>query len=756
MSDKKFSIVGQEVLRKAQEAAVELGHDYVGCEHLLLALGRCRISTAQRVLSELGATEAVLLGIIEQHQGRGKCTGAPTSGLTLSARAAIEMAVAEAQGMGSAFIEPEHLLMGLVREGENVALEILAAAGVDSKKLYTMLQRRRDSAELLRRDLPRPRESGRRDKLLSEFTRDLTELARSGRLDPVIGREREIERPIAILVRRRKNNPVLIGEPGVGKTAVVEGLAERIAEEDVPKALVQKRILSLDLASVLAGTKYRGEFEERFKNILEEARRDTNVILFIDELHTLIGAGSAEGAIDAANLIKPALGRGEISVIGATTLAEYRKHIEKDAALERRFQSVSVSEPTAEQTLEILRGLRSRYELHHGLTLSDEALHATVELSARYIGDRFFPDKAIDLIDEAAACVRLGEQGGEGLSVTREDVAAVVSSWTGIPLMRVGQSESERLAALETRLCERVIGQGEAVCAVAAAIRRARAGVKDPARPVGSFLFLGPTGVGKTALCRALALELFGDENALVRFDMSEYIEKHSVSRLIGSPPGYVGYGEGGELSEKLRRKPYSLVLFDEIEKAHGDVLDLLLQILDRGMLTDAQGRKVNFRSSVIVMTGNVGAKAVLGSTRLGFGRVDESDDARIKESVTEELRRTFRPEFLNRIDETVIFHRLGAREVENIAGKMLQETQARCVSLGITLCVSQDAVELLAARGFDPRFGARPLRRLIEREIETPIAQHLLSGELSQGGRVIVDAVEGRIAVLLQEAVRG
>lgn len=789
MPDKRFSLVTQEVLRRAQEAAVELGHNYVGCEHLLLSISRCRVCTAQRVLSEAGVTESVLLTGIEQRLGRGSGAGAPQNGLTASARSAIELAVSEAQSAHSAFIEPEHLLLGLVQEGGNSAAELLADFGVDMKKLRVSLLHRRSEPPEQRREAPRTREMvGKREKNLSEFARDLTEMARSGKLDPVIGRDAEIERTIAILVRRTKSNPILIGEPGVGKTAVVEGLAERIASGDVPSVLAQKRVLSLDLASVLAGTKYRGEFEERFKHIIEEVRRDGNIILFIDELHNIIGAGSAEGAIDASNLIKPALGRGEISVIGATTLDEYRKHIEKDAALERRFQSVTVAEPTAEQTLEILRALRSRYEQHHALTLTDEALQAAVELSQRYIGERCLPDKAIDLIDEAASCVRLGKreqsdelaaieqklaalrqekaeaaarqdferaarlrdiendfasqaaQQGRSRCVTREDVAEVVAAWTGIPVTRIGSSESARLAALETALSARLIGQDEAIRVVAAAVRRSRVGIRDGARPVGSFLFLGPTGVGKTELCRALALELFSQEEALVRFDMSEYMEKHSVSRLIGSPPGYVGYGEGGELSEKVRRRPYSLVLFDEIEKAHADVLDLLLQILDRGVLTDAQGRKVDFRSTLIVMTGNVGAKSVLaGGAQLGF----ERSDAPVRDAVMEELRRSFRPEFLNRIDETVVFRRLEEADIRRIVQKLLNETAARAAALGIELSVSEDAVTWLVRQGYDPRFGARPLRRLIEREIESPLAGYCLTDELALGGRVSITAGE-------------
>ncbi len=813
MPDKKFSPIAQEILRKAQECAVELGHDYVGCEHLLLALARGPEGTARRSLNEAGMTEERLLELIEQKQGRGNGSGAPSQGLTARSRGAIEMAVAEAlRGSGTA-IEPEHLLMGILREGENVAVQILISAGVDTKKLYTSLLRRRSElSETHRREQPRPRElTGKREKGLGEFTRDLTEMARCGKLDPVVGRDAEIERTIAILVRRTKNNPVLIGEPGVGKTAIAEGLAERIVAGDVPEELLPKRILSLDLACVLAGTKYRGEFEERFRNLIEEVKRDGNVILFIDELHTVIGAGSAEGAIDASNLIKPALGRGEISVIGATTLGEYRKHIEKDAALERRFQSVTVAEPTAQQALAILHGLRPRYEQHHGLVLTDEALAAAVELSKRYIGERFLPDKAIDLIDEAASCVRLetkvaspqlrsieeklaelhrekseaiarqeferaarlrdiesdfcaqAEQEREQLRqsvaassahVTREDVAKVVAAWTGIPVTRVGESESAQLMELESALCARVVGQDEAVRAVAAAIRRGRVGIKDPARPVGSFLFLGPTGVGKTELCRALAQELFSQEEALLRFDMSEYMEKHSVSRLIGSPPGYVGYGESGELSEKVRRRPYSLVLFDEIEKAHSDVLDLLLQILDSGTLTDAQGRKVDFRNTVVVMTGNVGAKTVLaGVSRLGFARADEDDETRVKEVVLEELRRSFRPEFLNRIDETVVFRRLGQEDIACITRKMLAATELRAAALGIELCVDDEAVHWLVSRGFDPRYGARPLRRLIAHEVETVLAEKFLAGTLTNGDRALVTTMQGELVIERCEA---
>ena len=658
----------------------------------------------------------------------------------------------------------------------------------------------------------RENESGKRGRGLAEFARDLTAMARMGQLDPVIGRDTEITRAVQILSRRTKNNPVLIGEPGVGKTAVAEGLAQKIAAAEVPDELMDKRLLSLDLSAMVAGTKYRGEFEERVKALLDEVRREGNVILFLDELHTIVGAGSAEGAVDAANILKPALGRGELRVVGATTLAEYRRYIEKDAALERRFQPITVGEPTEEQALAILRALRPRYESHHRLKISDEALAAAVTLSRRYITGRFLPDKAVDLMDEAASRVRMGtrpdspelrameakaaeaerdraaavaeqnyeraamlrdvehscreqaEQEREALrraqrekqrTVGEEDVAAVVSAWTGVPVTRLTEDEGERLLRLEDTLHARVVGQDEAVREVAHALRRARAGLRDPKRPVGSFLFLGPTGVGKTELCRALADAVFGDEEALVRLDMSEYMERHTVSRLVGAPPGYVGYDEGGQLTEKVRRRPWSVVLFDEIEKAHEDVWNLLLQILEDGVLTDAQGRRVDFRNTVLVMTSNVGAKAITSSAaKLGFAQAEDGDGgfARVKETVMAELRATFKPEFLNRIDSTVVFRRLSRADVSVIARRMLKATVQRAAALGVTLTVEDAAVERIADEGFDPLYGARPLRRVIRAEVEDAVAELLLSGTLHAGGAARIAAEDGTLRVLREE----
>ena len=658
----------------------------------------------------------------------------------------------------------------------------------------------------------RENESGKRGRGLAEFARDLTAMARMGQLDPVIGRDTEITRAVQILSRRTKNNPVLIGEPGVGKTAVAEGLAQKIAAAEVPDELMDKRLLSLDLSAMVAGTKYRGEFEERVKALLDEVRREGNVILFLDELHTIVGAGSAEGAVDAANILKPALGRGELRVVGATTLAEYRRYIEKDAALERRFQPITVGEPTEEQALAILRALRPRYESHHRLKVSDEALAAAVTLSRRYITGRFLPDKAVDLMDEAASRVRMGtrpdspelrameakaaeaerdraaavaeqnyeraamlrdvehscreqaEQEREALrraqrekqrTVGEEDVAAVVSAWTGVPVTRLTEDEGERLLRLEDTLHARVVGQDEAVREVARALRRARAGLRDPKRPVGSFLFLGPTGVGKTELCRALADAVFGDEEALVRLDMSEYMERHTVSRLVGAPPGYVGYDEGGQLTEKVRRRPWSVVLFDEIEKAHEDVWNLLLQILEDGVLTDAQGRRVDFRNTVLVMTSNVGAKAITSSAaKLGFAQAEDGDGgfARVKETVMAELRATFKPEFLNRIDSTVVFRRLSRADVSAIARRMLKATVQRAAALGVTLTVEDAAVERIADEGFDPLYGARPLRRVIRAEVEDAVAELLLSGTLHAGGAARIAAEDGTLRVRREE----
>ena len=580
-------------------------------------------------------------------------------------------------------------------------------------------------------------------RVLDQYSRDLTALAAAGQLDPVVSRGEEIRRAVQILSRRSKNNPVLIGEPGVGKTAVAEGLALRVARGEAPEALCRKRIVSLDLPALLAGTKYRGDFEERVKSVLKDVKRAGDVILFIDELHTVIGAGSAEGAIDAANILKPALGRGEVQIIGATTPEEYRRHIEKDAALERRFQPVTVAEPDREQTLEMLRSLRPALEKHHGVRLGDEALEAAYSLSRRYIHDRYLPDKAIDLLDEAAAA-RSISAALPGSRVGAGDVAAVVSLWTGIPVTGLDGDESAALRDLERRLRQRIIGQDEAVSAVARAVRRSRVGLRDPRRPVGSFLFLGPSGVGKTELCRALAAAVFRDEKALVRLDMSEYMEKHAVSRLIGSPPGYVGYGEGGQLTEKVRRKPWCVVLFDEIEKAHEELWSLLLQILDDGCLTDGAGRKVDFRNTLIVMTSNVGAKAITASRApLGFGTGAPGDESQMRRQVLEELRATFRPEFLNRVDETIVFHRLGEEDLLRITRNLLEELRQRFAGLGLTLAWEEDALRYLAKKGWDERSGARPLRRLLQSALEDRAAELLLSGEAQPGDRILVRAGE-------------
>ena len=815
MSENKFTPRAEEALRLSQEAAEEMGHGYVGSEHLLLGLIREEEGIAHRVLSEYGVTDEMVCDVLQRSVGKGLSGTAPSQGLTPRAKSVVELAVSEAARMGSSCIGTEHLLMGILREGGNMALRILRTMGVDSKKMYSsIVQKLNDTPHTVTSGASTAnRESDKKNKTLAEFTRDLTEAARAGKLDPVIGREKEIQRVIQILSRRTKNNPVLIGEPGVGKTAIAEGLAERIASGDVPEELLDKKLLSLDLSGMVAGTKYRGEFEERIKNTLAEVKKAGNVILFIDELHTIVGAGSAEGAVDAANIIKPALGRGEIRVIGATTLNEYRKYIEKDAALERRFQPVTVGEPTPEATLEILKGLRDKYEAHHKLTITDEALEAAVQLSKRYIGDRFLPDKAIDLMDEAASQVRmtaeasspdlkaleekiaaLHREKSEAVtaqdfekaaqlrdiekdyqeqveierdnwrkqmaqnrgSVTADDVAKVVAGWTGIPVTRLTEDESMRLLKLEEKLHQRVVGQDEAVNAVAKAIRRSRVGLKDPKRPIGSFLFLGPTGVGKTELCKTLAEAMFGDENAMVRIDMSEYMEKHTVSRLVGSPPGYVGHEEGGQLTEKVRRKPYSVVLFDEIEKAHEDVWNILLQILEDGIVTDSQGRKVDFKNTIIVMTSNVGAKNITAdAARLGFDGSEkgekESEEVRfdrIRDAVMADLKRTFRPEFLNRIDEIIVFRQLTEENIRQIARRMLDVTGARMAQQGITLAADDDAVAELARDGFDPQYGARPLRRAIQSMVEDAVAEKMLEGQLKSGDTAHVRLRDGKVVI--------
>ena len=812
--ENQFTPRAEEALRLAQEAAEEMGHGYVGTEHILLGLMREEDGIAHRVMREYGMTEDMICTVLERSVGKGLSGAAPSQGLTPRAKSAVELAVSEAMRMGAGYIGTEHLLLGLLREGSNMAIRVLDTVGIDPKKMYSSVVQKINEGPRAAANSNMPvshREEGKKGKTLAEFSRDLTESARQGKLDPVIGREKEIQRVIQILSRRTKNNPVLIGEPGVGKTAIAEGLAQRIAAADVPEELLDKRVLSLDLSGMVAGTKYRGEFEERIKKTIDEVKKAGNVILFIDELHTIVGAGSAEGAVDAANILKPALSRGEIRVVGATTLNEYRKYIEKDAALERRFQPVTVGEPTAEATIEILKGLRDKYEAHHKLTITDEAIESAVRLSVRYINDRFLPDKAIDLMDEAASRVRMDAESAspelksleekiaalrrekaeviaaqdyeraaqlrdieqnyveqveierenwrKNLAVNRgtvgeEDIAKVVAGWTGIPVTRLTEDESQRMLKLEEVLHKRVVGQEEAVTAVAKAIRRSRVGLKDPKRPIGSFLFLGPTGVGKTELCKALAEAMFGNEGDMIRIDMSEYMEKHTVSRLVGSPPGYVGHEEGGQLTEKVRRKPYSVVLFDEIEKAHEDVWNILLQILEDGIVTDSQGRRVDFKNTIIVMTSNVGARNITAADKpLGFdGREVDTDESarfeRIKQAVMEELRRTFKPEFLNRIDETIVFRQLTEEDIRRIAQRMLEITGKRMAQQNITLLADEEAVATLAKDGFDPQYGARPLRRAIQNEVEDAVAEQMLEGKLLSGDTARICLRDGKVAI--------
>ena len=763
----RFTQRASTAITRAHDAAVAFGHSYVGTEHLLLGIVRERDGLGARVLLSQGLTDQLLSNMVAETVGKG-VPGAPEQGLTPRARKVISIAAEDARRLGHCYIGTEHLLMGLVREYDCAGARMMVACGGDLNTVYTEIldvfgrrepqsSRPQQQSQTTVRTLPRRAET----KTLDLYSRDLTALAAQGALDPVIGREREITRAIQILSRRRKNNPVLIGEPGVGKTAVAEALAQKISEGNVPDDLRGKRLVSLDLTSMIAGTKYRGDFEERVKAVLREVEHSGNVILFIDELHNIVGAGSAEGAIDAANILKPALGRDALQIVGATTLEEYRRHIEKDAALERRFQLIRISEPNAEESLRILHGIRQRLELHHHLTIADEALEAAVQLSVRYLGDRMLPDKAIDLVDEASSRVRMKLASfPEGVgTVLAEDIAQVVSQCTGIPVAAITRDESRRLLHMEETLARRVMGQEDAVRAVSAAVRRSRVGLGDPHRPIGSFLFLGPTGVGKTELCRSLAETLFGDEKALIRVDMSEYMERHSVSRLIGSPPGYVGHEEGGQLTEAVRRKPYSVVLFDEIEKAHEDVFNLFLQVMEDGCLTDSFGRKVDFRNTVIVMTSNIGAKAITENrTPLGFAPRDsnrERTDRDIRALVLKDLRRTFRPEFINRVDEIIVFHQLSRSVLRQIAQKLLEGVSERMEKTGICLSVDDSALDALVQLGFDPIYGARPLRRAIRTAIEDPAAELLLSGALSEGDTALVGSRDGKI-VLTPHSERG
>lgn len=791
-----FNMNFTETAQAALQIANENSGSALGTEDIVYGILAEGTSNAAAVLRSFGVEAELYLEASRRITGYKE--KAETRGMTPKCARAIEIASQEAADT----IGTEELLLGVLRQPESVGARALTLMGLDLNSIFTELHEARKAPK----EYAATAAEGE-TKTLDEYSRDLTEMAREGKLDPVVGRGKEVQRVIQILSRRTKNNPVLIGEPGVGKTAIAEGLAEKIVAGDVPEDLRDKRVVSLDLTGMLAGTKYRGDFEERIKNALDEVKANGNIILFIDELHTIIGAGAAEGAIDASNIMKPALSRGEIQLVGATTIAEYRKHIEKDAALERRFQPVMVEEPTEEEALEILRGLRPKYEEHHKLTISDEALESAVKLSARYINDRFLPDKAIDLMDEAASRVRMDEstippevklleseirklgeekekaakaqyfetaaklrdeenkkknelielkntEKGGKKTVKAEDIAAVVSSWTGIPVTTLNEDEAQRLLKMEDILHERVIGQSEAVTAVSKAIRRGRVGLKDPKRPIGSFLFLGPTGVGKTELCRALAEALFGDENAMIRVDMSEYMEKHTVAKLIGSPPGYVGYDEGGQLTEKVRRHPYSVVLFDEIEKAHEDVFNIMLQIMDDGRLTDSQGRRVDFKNTVIVMTSNVGARNITdkATAPLGFSadeKPEERSDERIKELVMQDLRRTFKPEFLNRIDDTIVFHRLTKDEIGRIAENMLKTVAKRLADLGIAMTADEKAVQLVSDKGYDPEYGARPLRRTVQSMVEDKIAEAMLDGTIKEGDSVTVTAEDGKIKIL-------
>ncbi len=749
--DDRLTPQSSRALTLAFEAAAELGHSYVGSEHILLGLAMEGTGTAARSLRNYGFDDRRIRTLLTEALGRGAAGTRPAQGFTPRARSVIEAAAAEAESQGQRLVDTQHLLLAILREGDSLALRLLSSGGLDGRSLMRELAERGAGRSAA------PRQPGRKPdpRALSAYTTDLTEAARAGRLDPVIGRETELMRMREILCRRSKNNPLLLGDPGVGKTALAEGLAQALLEGDVPEALYDKRILSLDMGAIVAGTKYRGDFEDRLRNLLEEVRSAGDVILFIDEMHMLVGAGAAEGAIDAANILKPLLSRGFLQVIGATTMEEYRRYLRKDAALARRFQPIPLREPTQEEAVRILTGLRPRYETHHRLAISQEAVIAAVKLSSRYVCDRFLPDKAIDLMDEAAARVLLRSAGQKELmrQVEAADVAEVAAEWTGVPVAAMTEAEGQRLRSLEEALKKRVIGQDAAVAAVAAAVRRGRAGLKEAGRPIGSFLFAGPTGVGKTELCLALAEALFGSEKDLIRLDMSEYSEKFTASRLIGAPPGYAGCEEGGLLTELIRRRPYSVVLFDELEKAHTEVLDLLLQILEDGRLTDAHGRIADFRNAVVVMTTNAGSAAVTAQ-RAPLGFLPPGPGSDREGPVRRELRQVFRAELLNRVDEIQIFRPLDEEALTLIARKLLEGLRERLAALDIRLEAEDGVAEALAREGRDPDFGARPLRRSLRRQLEDPLTDLILAGSLPPGSRAAVSLEEGRIRIRCAETV--
>ena len=812
----KFTNRAEKAIELANELAMELGHNYIGTEHILYGLSKEGTGVASKVLESQDVSPEKIIDEIESLIGRGEpITESETVGFTPRTKRVIESAFIEARKLGSEFIGTEHLLIGIMSEGDSVAVRIMMDLGVSPQKLYNQIIKviNEDGSTINQTKSSGAKGQGSYNQTptLNQFGTDLTKQATEGKLDPVIGRKNEIERVIQILSRRTKNNPCLIGEPGVGKTAVVEGLAEKIVSEDVPETLKNKRVVSIDISSMVAGAKYRGDFEERIKKCLAEVKKAGDVILFIDEIHTIVGAGSAEGAVDAANILKPLLARGEVQVVGATTLNEYRKYIEKDAALERRFSPVTVGEPTTEETIQILEGIRDKYEAHHNVKITKEAIKAAVDLSVRYINDRFLPDKAIDLIDEAASRVKMrtytmpdsikqieekiasldkdkedairmqdfekaatlrdkeneqkeklqkekekweNKNTRSVTNLTEEDIAEVISSWTNIPVSKITQDENEKLKNLESTLHKRVIGQNEAVNAVAKAIRRGRVGLKDPNRPIGSFLFLGPTGVGKTELSKALAEALFGNENSMIRVDMSEYMEPHSVSKLVGSPPGYVGYDDGGQLTEKIRRKPYAVILFDEIEKAHPDVMNMLLQILDDGRLTDAQGRTVNFKNTVIIMTSNIGARLITDKTTLGFSNnlnkeeSNEKDYENIKKDVMSELKKQFRPEFINRIDEIIVFHKLVEEDIKQIIDIMLGQVQNRLKEQDYDVEFDNTVKDYIAKKGIDTNYGARPLKRAIQSNIEDKIAEAILDGVITPKKKIKISAKDDEVVI--------